>query len=261
MIIGADEKLRQKAVKDGSVLKGIRTSGGLGIGLIAGGIFLLIIGLLFGLPFIIKNPMAALVLFGVFAAPGALLLLFGMINQNKRKRTYIEHYAKKSGYDESVIAEADRQLLLADTVAIGNATQNTNGKPIILLYVTPDYLVNTAAGECYILPLKDIAAAFYSKEIPGINGYRHGLVYISKQDTLMAGIKNTYTGKQCGGYHNAMLDLQSCKEALDVICRRTDNIINSQYVRMSGAAGEKVYNLLSMDNWQEDWKELLSTAY
>lgn len=115
-----------------------------------------------------------------------------------------------------------------------------------------------AVKGCYLRKLDDIVAAFYSNEVPGINGYRQSLFIITRQDTKKPGEKNSYTGKQYLGFENGMLTMQrdcrnTCSEVLNEMVKRAPHIITSQYISVKGTK----YNLLSMDNWQEDWARIL----
>ena len=144
-----------------------------------------------------------------------------------------------------------------DAVKIGSKIDD--GRKQVVYIITEHYFLSVwAVKGCYLRKLDDIVADFYSNEIPGNGGYRQSLFIITRQDTKKPGVKNPYTGKQYLGFENGMLRMQrDCKnvslEVIHEMVKRAPHIITSQYISVKGIK----YNLLSMDNWQEDWARIL----
>lgn len=251
--------LKKKVDKYGSVLAAFRSQGGAGKGLMAGGISLFICGAMLGGLLMISNVVGGIVVFGIFIFPGLAMFVPGLVLDKKRQAGYLEYYQKQTGYSLEDLREADRELLSPDAVKIISKTNRSAGKRETVFFITPHYFLSIwPIYGCYLRKLDDIVAAFYSNEIPGINGYRQNLFIITRQDAHSKGRKNEYTGKQYAGFENGQLtDLKNCREicdeALSEMAVRAPHIITSQYIVVKGVK----YNLLSMDNWQGDWACIL----
>lgn len=250
----------QKSVeKYGSVLKAYRAQGGGGKGLIAGGVVLLVFGALLGIPLMFLRVLGGLVVLAIFAVPGLALILPGIALNKKRMAAYMEYYQKETGYSLEELQEADRELLGPEAVKIVCKTDRSAGKNETVFFITPHYFLSVwAVNGCYLRRLDDIVAAFYSSEIPGINGYRQNLFIITRQDTQQSGRTNEYTQKQYRGFENALLTMNKncqeiCNETVGEMAARAPHIITRQYIVVKDVR----YNLLSMDNWQADWARIL----
>lgn len=252
-----DKGLQKKAVKYGSLLKAYRTQGGFALGAFAGGIVLLLFGIGLAIPSALIDIFIGLIVFLILGGPGLILCLVGNAKHKKRIDTYIDFFQKDTGYSAQEIEQADQELMRPDAVKIGSKTDD--GRKGVVFIVTEHYFLSVwAVKGCYLRKLDDIVAAFYSNEVPGINGYRQSLFIITRQDTKKPGEKNSYTGKQYLGFENGMLTMQrdcknTCSEVLNEMVKRAPHIITSQYISVKGTR----YNLLSMDNWQEDWARIL----
>ncbi len=251
--------LKKRVDKYGSVLAAFRSQGGGGKGLMAGGIMLLVCGVLFGGLLMFVKVVGGIVVFAVFAFPGLAMFVPGMVLDKNRQAGYLEYYQKQTGYSLEELREADRELLSPDAVKVISKTNRSAGKQETVFFITPHYFLSIwPIYGCYLRKLDDIVAAFYSNEIPGINGYRQNLFIITRQDAQNKGRKNEYTGKQYGGFENGQLtDLKNCREicdeALSEMTARAPHIITSQYIVVKGVK----YNLLSMEDWQRDWAYIL----
>ncbi len=251
--------LKKKVDKYGSVLAAFRSQGGGGKGLMAGGISLFVCGALFGGLMMFVNAAGGLAICSFFVLPGLAMFLPGLVLDKKRQAGYLEYYQKQTGYSMEDLREADRELLSPDAVKVISKTSRSGGKRETVFFVTPHYFLSIwPIYGCYLRKLDDIVAAFYSSEIPGINGYRQNLFVITRQDAQNKGRKNEYTGKQYAGFENGQLtDLKNCREicdeALSEMVARAPHIITSQYIVVKGVK----YNLLSMDDWQRDWANIL----
>lgn len=251
--------LQKKVDKCGSVLAAFRSQGGGGKGLAAGGIMLLIFGALFGIPLMFVKVVGGVVVLAVFAVPGLAMLLPGLAIDKKRQAKYMEYYQKETGYSLEELREADRELLRSDAVKIVCKTDRMGGKQETAFMITEHYFLSIwPVKGCYLRKLDDIVAAFYSDEIPGIRGYRHNLFIITKQDTRDNGVKNEFTGKRYQGFENGQLVNQKncreiCDEVISEMIARAPHIITSQYIAVKGVR----HNLLSMDNWRQEWANIL----
>lgn len=251
--------LQKKVTKYGSVLKAYRSQGGGGLGLFAGGITLLIFGVLLGLLMAIVNVIGGLVVFAFFAVLGLPMILGGNAMNKKRLAGYLEYYQKQNGYSAEELQEADRELMSPDAVKIVNKTDRSGGKKETVFFITEHYFLSAwPVNGCYLRKLEDIVAAFYSNQIPGIGGYRQNLFVINSQDILEQGLINEFTKKQYRGFENGLLISQGncyeiCQEVLEEMAKRAPHIITSQNIAVKGIR----YNLLSMEDWKRDWAKIL----
>lgn len=137
-----------------------------------------------------------------------------------------------------------------------------DGSTRVVFIVTEHYFLSVwPIKGAYLRKLNDIVAAFYSNEIPGNGGYRQNLFVITRQDTMMPGMKNEYTGKQYRGFENIIIKEQRncpdlCAEVLAEMAKRVSHIITCQKILVHGVG----YNLLSMDDWQEDWERIFKES-
>lgn len=252
-----DKKLRKKVRKYNSVLKAYRTQGGWSLGMFALGIMFIIFGVLLGLPMALVNPEAGMGLGGVMAVIGFVIALPSYAKHKKRVNSYLDYFQEVTGYSAAELQEADRELMSPGAVKITCTTDR--GIKETVFFITDHYFLSAwPVKGCYLRKLDDIVAAFYSNQIPGINGYRQNLFVISRQDIQREGVKNEYTNKQYLGFENAILTNRSecqqiCMKVLDEMTKRAPHIITSQNISVKGIR----YNLLSMDNWRADWARIL----
>lgn len=253
------KSLEKSVRKHGSVLKAFRAQGGGGAGMMAGGITLLICGVLLGLVCLLAVGANGLLIGAFFGVPGLLLVLFGMRSRNKRLNNYLDFYEKDTGYSREELQQADRELMSPDAVKIGGKMDNSGGRAGIIFMVTDHYFLTIwPVYGAHLRKLDDIVAAFYSAQIPGIGGYRQDLFVISRQETAKKGEKNPFTKKEYQGFECGLMTeqrhcQQTCAEVLEEMVKRAPHIITSQNIAVNGVP----YNLLSMDNWQADWVRIL----
>ncbi len=177
MVLNRDHAEYRKLAKSGSILKGLRTFKGGGLGLIAGGWvligFAVFTALLF-LPFgIIGGAIFFLVLLGV---PGLILIGIGIPMRNKRNRTYMEFYQKETGFSEQELLQLDQELAAPDVEIIGYVREGGSKKhPGIACIITEHYFVTE---WYYIRRLEDMIAAAFTDATAIF-----GLLCLSKQDT------------------------------------------------------------------------------
>lgn len=248
--------LRKKVEKYQSVLKAFRAQGGWSLGIFALGIILIVCGVIFGGLLMMLRPIGGLIVGAVFIVPGLLAAALGRSSNKKRVNSYLDFFHKEAGYSAEELQEADRELMGSDAVAVTCPSDRV--KKETLFIITEHYFLSAWPVQgCYLRKLDDIVAAFYSNQIPGINGYRRNLFIITRQDIQQDGVKNEYTGKQYRGFENSLLTNQSdcqqvCMAVLDEMAKRAPHIITSQNISVKGVR----YNLLSMDNWRADWARI-----
>lgn len=220
MILQDGDKRRKKFLKEGDVLKRMRNTGGGGKGLLAGGAVLFGFGFLLAAPCLLVSLNAALSVGGIFLIPGFLLIVLGKAMQNRKVRNYLEYYKKETGFDEGELMELERELMEPDMVMFGNVPYNnpqgaTKKNPQIPCMITRNYFVAPfVMGNSYIRRISDMILAAYSQELPGINGYRQGLVFLSKRDD--------------DAYNNGTLTRDVCMEIIGVLKERHPSLITGQ---------------------------------
>jgi len=177
MVLNTDYDGYRKLAKSGSILKGLRSSKGGGLGLIAGGWtfigFAIFIGLLF-LPMGVIG--GALFFLGLFGIPGIIMVGIGIPMRNKRNRAYMEFYQKKTGFSEQELLQIDQELAAPDVEIIGYVRAGGSKKhPGIACIITKHYFVTEWD---YIRRLEDLIAVAYTNE-----STIFGLLCLAKQDT------------------------------------------------------------------------------
>lgn len=248
------EKMRKEAEKGNSILKVSRTRAGGAKGAVGAGIVFLVFALFSGLLlWFLAMAFVGVFMFLLLGIPGLIFVGIGAVLQRKKAKNYLEFYKKESGYDESELRQAERELLMPQTVAIGSSADTGRRKQPVHCYITENFLVSLTLDACYVRKLSDMRAAFYSQEIPGGDSLIRGLVLISRQDIAREPRTNPFTYRQCGGYTDALLEKEDCAEVAAEITKRNPSVITSQ--RFSD--GKKEHNLLSMDCWEEDWEAIL----
>lgn len=251
------KKMQKLVRKYGSVLKAYRSQGGGAVGAMAAGIMLLVIGLIMLLLFLTTSGMTGVRIGAAFAVPGLLLTLLGMIRRRARVRDYLNFYQSETGYSVEELQAADRELMSPGAYVIAGRTNRA--KEEVVFMITERYLMSVWPNKgCYLVKLEDIVAIFHSCQIPFISVYLEGVHIISKRDIEKKGLDNPLTKKQYGGYYNAIMGQQQnaeamCMETVEEVAKRVPHVIRYQNIVVNG---EK-FDLLSMDNWQADWKRIL----
>lgn len=255
--------MQKKINRYGSVLKAFRSQGGMssvllltfGICLIPWGTLLLVDA------FSEPEDAAGFILSAVVIGLGLFPLLVRAVLRAVRRKNYLSYYEKQTGYSLRELQEADRELMSYSAVKIGERMHYYAGKPTLMYIVTKHYFfaVGSAKGA-YLRKLEDIAAAFYSCQIPqGISSVcREGLFVISRQDISGKPRKNRITKKWYGGFESGMMALSEgcdklCGEVLEEMKKGAPYIIPYQNIVVNGMP----YNLLSLENWQADWARIL----
>ncbi len=250
MRIEVTEKMRKDAQKGKTVLKQSRVHAGVGKGAIGAGITFLVFALFSSLPFLFQRMLGGVLIFALLGIPGLVFVVIGVIAKKKRAKDYLEFYGRETGYDEATILRAEQELLMPQTVMVCNA--GNRRKENACCYITENFLVSITPEAGYLRRLSDMRAAFYSEKIPGIDSRIAGMVLISSQDIAREAQINSLTYRQCGGYVNALLNKESCAEVVGEIVKRNPSVIANPVF----SDGKKMHDLLSMDNWVEDWKAI-----
>ena len=249
MKIEITEKMRKQAEKGKSVLKAGRIGAGGAKGAIIAGLIFLIFGILIGLPFLLSGSRGWILFLVIFGIPALLFLIPGTIFQIRKAGNYLDYYAKESGYDVSVLQQAEKEILSPKTVAIGS------GKNKIACYITENFLISVTREGCYVRKHSDMVAAFYSEEIPGLESRQDGMLFISVQEIAREPRINPFTYRQCGGYVNPFLDRVCSREVSGEIEKHNPSIITDQIY----TDGNRQYDLLSLNHWEEDLTAIIQT--
>lgn len=234
MILSLTDSRKKKLTKDGSVLKYLRSVGGGYKGCFAGGLVLVFSALFLAVLFIPVGLGAGGIVFaGLFGIPGICLIVFGLTAQKRKVQSYLSYYQKETGFDVDEIQQIDREIMAPTTVTVGYMSDRTRRRePEVGCFITDHhFIMPMLMGNSYIKRISDIVAVAYSEEIPGINGYKYGLLFLSRTDNSV-------------GY-NAELTKEACLETIQALSKRNPSIITHQKFLYEG----KKYNLL--DNWQD----------
>lgn len=125
------------------------------------------------------------------------------------------------------IKTVDSELMGPDAIIISGPLLNKGTKGLSMAcFITEHYfVVPLAAGTSYVRRIQDLVAVFYSDEIPGINGYKHGMGFISRRD-------------DAPGCH-AVLTKEPYMEAVQILSQRNPRMITDQKFLYEG----KIYDL------------------
>lgn len=226
------QKMQKELQKDGSILKGLRCTVGLGAGLIAGG--MVFFG--FGAPIVVVMLAAglwgaALVVAAVFGAPGGLMVWLGMRSRKKQHTKWLEYYMKSTGYTKEELEGLEGELQAPDMVVIGNRRVGQGKKAAFAyFFITNNYIVMpTLMGESYIRRIKDIVGVAYSQRIPGYNGTYSGLLVLSTKEV-----------DDNAAQINGFLDRESCMNIVNELLSRNPSVITDHVFKHEG----KVYDML-----------------
>ncbi len=183
MIASTEHKLYQDTIKKGkgSILRSIRNGKGGGKGLIAGAIVLLVFTLPFSIIGLIAD--AGDVISILISAPGLLLLILGIVLRHKRNSTWLSYYQKQSGFSESELQQADRELASPSTTIATCRYPGTMKDSYIAGFFTEHYVVLNGGIEPYIWRLEDIIAAGFSD-----SGDIWCMAFLTVHDTETRGI-------------------------------------------------------------------------
>ncbi|MCI8416372.1 MAG: hypothetical protein HFI33_02520 [Lachnospiraceae bacterium] len=234
MILANGDKRREKFLKSGHILWDIRNVGGLSKGIQAGGITFLVFAALIAIPFIAMGfAKGGLVFGGLFAVPGLLLYLGGALSQKRKMKNYLSYYQKETGFDLEELKQLEQELMEPDTFMVGNVPEDmetgaSEKRPQLGCMITKHYFfMPMNMGKSYVRKLSHMLMAVYSQEIPGINGYKRGLVFLSSKDDT--------------AYINALLTRDSCEEIIRELYERNSEIITQRIFFF----GDRKYDIIT----------------
>lgn len=228
MITTQNDKFNKK-VRTSNYLQDSRNAGGAAVGCIAGGIVLLVVGGLLAILLIIAGEV--LVGLGI-CVPGLLLTFGGVHAKNKRKKNYVSFYTEQTGYSEAEIRQLEEELKDPSIIVTSYKPKEGTQKGVSIgCVITKNYFLMPMIGYVYARKIEDMVAMAYSESIPGVDGYRYGLIFFASQD------KDVYN--QC------LMKKQDCMEVLNLLLQRNQNIFTSHAFLYEN----KKYNLI--ENRQE----------
>lgn len=227
MILVKDDKRYPKDMKNGRILWALRNRGGLAKGCMAGGVAFLVCGVLIALLMAVAGLAAGgLLLLLVCAIPALPLILGGLICQKYKMSRYLKYYQKLTGFDMEELKQIEEELGASDMVLYGNVpemsgTGASEKHPMVACMITRHYFVMPMAmDKSYIRRLSDMLLATYSRRIPGINGYKQGLVFLSRKDD--------------SPYINALLTRDVCGEIISELQARVPGLIPTERFAYEG---------------------------
>lgn len=236
MIASENDKLRQKVLQDSNYLQHSRNAGGGAVGCIAGGITLLVFAVLLGGLFALLGMTGGVIMFGIlFGVPGFLLVFLGNRSKKRKAAEYLAYFQKETGYSEEELHQVERELKDEEIVVVGyKPVGGGYAYPILECILTRNYFVKPMVlGGCYVRRYEDMVAAAYSKRIPGIGGYRSGLLFVARQDTEL--------------YADDRMSEKDFAEFIGLIAERCPQLIMHEMFLLDG----KKYDLL------KDWKDII----
>lgn len=222
MIASTEHKLYKKMTKkgEGSILKAIRIDKGGGKGLIAGGIFFMIVALLFGVPLMIGvDILAGLGSAAFFGVPALILFAIGIPMKHKRETSWISYYQEKTGYSEGELQQIDRELASASTTIVTCRTPGAATENYIAGFFTEHYVLINGVYP-YLRRLDDIIAVAFSDSTD-----IWSMASLTKldEDTMAVGLFTDTQRKQT-----------LCRELMQEMCRRNPNILCGQAIVCDG---------------------------
>ncbi len=222
MTVSTEHKLYQKMIKKGkgSILKAIRIDKGGGKGLIAGGIFLLIVALLFGVPIMLGgNIPLGLCSAAVFGVPALLLLAIGIPLKHKREASWLSYYQEQTGYSEGELLQIDRELASPSVSLVACRTPGAATTNYIACFFTEHYMVMNGVYP-YVRRLEDVIAAAFSDSTD-----TWVIAILTKQDK---------EAKPVGLFTDTDKKPALCGEILQELQRRNPNVLCGQEIVCDG---------------------------
>ena len=164
MVFEPNEKIKKKMSKDGSVLKFMYSVAGAGKGLVAMGAMLVPIGILLGVALAgVMGTMQAIVVTAVCAIPGLLLIIGGMMLQNRRVSNWMKAYMKRSSLTEEDIRRLEQEFQQPGTLLFSvDKGKDTNS--LKKMGIITNHYVKFPGIMPYIVRQEDLVAFFYTKK-------------------------------------------------------------------------------------------------
>lgn len=177
MVFEPDARMKGKMLKDGSVLKFMYSVAGAGNGLIAMGAMLVPIGILLAVALAgIMGTAQAVVVATVIGVPGLLLIIAGMMLQNRRMSNWMKAYQKNSGLSEGELRRFDDEFRQPGTLLFAlEKGKDTNS--LKKMGVITSHYVKFPGIVPYILRQEELVAFFYTRKyLCGDGGYDKALI-------------------------------------------------------------------------------------
>ncbi len=164
MVLLADEKLKKKMEKNGSVLQFMYSVAGAGKGLIAMGAMLIGIAVLLAAAlFSIIGAEKAVMMAVVIIVPSILLIVLGARMQKKKESGWLKAYTEPTGLTEQEISQVEQEFKQPDTLLFSFEKGKDTNSLKKMGFITKTYIkfpgVNT-----YVFRLDDMVACFYTKK-------------------------------------------------------------------------------------------------
>lgn len=164
MVFVPDDKLKGKMAKNGSVLQYMYSVSGAGKGLIAMGAMLIPIGV--GLAAALSGTLgtqSAVLVAAALGGPGILLLILGVLLQQKREKGWLQAYAKTSGFSEQEVLQADQEFRQPGTVLFSFDKGKDTNSLKKMGFITSTYIRFPGTAP-FLRHVNDIVACFYTKK-------------------------------------------------------------------------------------------------
>ncbi len=164
MVFEPDNRLKQKMMKNGSVLQFMYSASGAGKGLAAMGGMLIVIGA--ALAAALSNTVGtqgAVKLAAAMAVPGILLLILGIFMQQKKERGWAEAHIKACGLTQQDLRQIDQEFQKPGTILLAMDKGKDTNSLKRMGFITDHYVRFPAIGPC-VFRLEDVVACFYTKK-------------------------------------------------------------------------------------------------
>lgn len=172
MLVKVDQQTKKSMEQDGSYLKFLRSTGGMGISLIVLGAcfggFIVVIGIAMGL--IMEMPSLIAGFVGVGIAVAAVFGIPGFMVRKKRVDGYLDYFAKKSGYTVSELNELDAEFDQKEAVLFTPFNKLNKQAKLFASVFTERWANLPGIG---IARARDIAAIWWEDE-PYYKGVKRG---------------------------------------------------------------------------------------
>jgi len=163
MVFEPNENLKRKMSMDGSVLKFMYSVAGAGLGLIAGGATLAVIGVMLSAAlYPVLELKMSLIIGVVIVVPSLLLVLLGRMLQKRRMDNWSKAYAKKSGYPEEELQVIDQEFSRPGTLLLSFDKGKDKNSLKRMGFITAHY-VKLPGVAPFIFRSDELAVCLYTK--------------------------------------------------------------------------------------------------
>ena len=209
-----NEAQKAKMKKDGSILKYLYGAAGIGKGIAAGGITLMVCGAALTALVIPAGMTQALVMAGAVILPGALLTIFGSAKQKKRDDNWVKAYMEASGLSEEEVLQAEAEFQAPGAILLG--FYGSSKKDLRQGGFLSAHYLKLPGISPMIYRVEDLVACFFSeKYLCQDGGYaKAALIYTKDPDK-----------------YSEYVDVSEkrCQDAIQAIAEANPSIITSPY--------------------------------